>query len=68
MRFTNKEIPNEEERRAVNCYYADLACDKRLASKCRQEAYRLWRNCPKQTKKTYKKEEIYDRLELGENG
>jgi len=56
--FTEVEIPNEEERRAVNCFYADLiVCDKRVAGKCRQESYRLWRKCPKQTKKTYKREE-----------
>ena len=55
--FTNKEIPNEEERRAVNCYYADLiVCDKKVANRCRQDSYRLWWKCPKQTHKTYKRE------------
>ena len=55
--FTNSEIPNDEERRAVNCYYADLiVCDKKVANRCRQDSYRLWRKCPKQTHKTYKRE------------
>ncbi len=55
---TKEEIPNEEERRAVNCYFADLTiCDKRVAGRCRQESYRLWRWCPKQTKKIYNKKE-----------
>jgi len=47
-RFYNLFTKEEEERRAVNCYYADLIiCDKRVASRCRQESYRLWRKCPK---------------------
>ena len=55
--FTKKEIPNEEERRAVNCYYASLIpCDKRMERKCRREFFRLWRKCPKQTGKRYKGE------------
>jgi hypothetical protein len=55
--FTKQEIPNDEERRAVNCYYATLVpCNEKFARKCRQESYRLWRNCPKQTGKRYKGE------------
>ena len=56
--FTNKEIPDEEERRAVNCHCADLiVCDKKVANRCRWELYHLWRKCPKQTNRTYKKQE-----------
>jgi hypothetical protein len=55
--FTKKEIPNDEERAAVNCYYATLVpCDKRMERRCRENMYRLWRVCPKQTGKRYKGE------------
>jgi len=57
--FTKDDIPDEEERRAVNCYYADLVvCDKRIANMCRRESYRLWRKCPKQTKIMYRGESL----------
>ncbi len=58
--FTEAEIPNEEERRAVNCYYANrYPC---VAKSCKNECFRLWRNCPRQTGKRYKGEEVNDRL------
>jgi len=55
--FTKKQIPDDDERRAVNCYYADLViCDDRLSYKCKKDSYNLWIRCPKQTKKRYKGE------------
>jgi hypothetical protein len=56
--FTKKEIPNEDERRAVNCYYASLSpCDNRTFRKCRLEFFGLWKRCPKQTGKKYRGED-----------
>jgi len=57
--FTKEEIPNSNERRAVNCFYADMVkCNERIEKRCKRELYGLWINCPKQTGKRYKGEEV----------
>ena len=55
--FTKEDIPNDEERVAVNCYYAVLVpCNEKRARRCRNDSFRMWRNCPKQTGKRYRGE------------
>lgn len=53
--FTDKEISNDDERVAVNCYYATwVTCSDEFAKSCKQDYFRFWRYCPKQTGKNYK--------------
>lgn len=55
--FTEEEIPNYHTRVAVNCFNAEMPCDNRMSSKCRNMNPEMWRKCPQQTKIAYKHKE-----------
>lgn len=59
--FTTEEILDYHTRVAVNCFNAELPCDKRMSNKCRSMNPEMWKKCPKQTKKVYThKEQMND--------
>jgi hypothetical protein len=54
--YTEQEIPDGETRRAVNCFYAPVKCNKALEVMCKAMSFNLWRKCPKHTGKIYEEE------------
>lgn len=63
--FTEYEIPENEIRRAVNCFHAVLyKCTDAVYNKCMKDHPDLWNNCPKQTNRDYKH---IEEVNLGEN-
>jgi hypothetical protein len=64
--FTEYEIPEQEIRAAVNCFYAAFYnCSDIVYDKCMKNCPELWVHCPKQTKKEYKHKE--ETINLPEN-
>lgn len=65
--FTEIEIPEEDIRKAVNCFHAILyKCSEAMYNKCMKDNPELWIHCPKQTKKDYQHKEDED-IKLSED-
>ncbi len=54
-KFSEEEIPNDNERIAKNCFYSSMECNENLFNYCKKEFSKIWIKCPKNINKEMEK-------------